>query len=98
MKYIQLGEKKKGRFVKSEQLSLKEFKAKILDTLIPTIPDKEFSFIDKMLGKHKQFEREYEQYIKGFKDTKSAIMTNINNIIDKDEKGKRTISKKSKKR
>ena len=88
-KYIQLGEKKNGRFVKSETYSLDEFR-KFLYKIKPDALFPSFSILDKFLGKKERWLKRTshdDTFLNLYIDL--CVMNGINNIINKDKKGKK---------
>ena len=103
MKYIALGEKKKGRFVKSEMMSIDEFEELMSERVTKALLTKVVytALYDSVKAKRKplfcRFTKLFSFVTSGVKFgsdlTLQLIISKMNSIIDEDKKGKKVIKK-----
>ena len=91
MKYIQIGERIKGRFKKSEQMSLQDFGKFVNNECFVEFDEQEFNLFQKLKGDKKRYDREVRIYKEAQEDLISIIMYKFAMIIDLDRKSKRVI-------
>jgi hypothetical protein len=91
MKYISLGEKKKGRYVKKEEISLTKLKS-LFDRMYIKYPYvKNDSLVSFLLGKQSIYEEKKKSYEQGINDFKNELLNFISTTIDKDKKSKKVL-------
>ncbi len=88
MKYVQIGEKKNGRFVKSEIYTLDEFRTYINRCRLMYTPPV-FNWVDKIIGKVKRHTNKSMMIYNHCTDLLDNIIATINYSIDSDKKGKK---------
>lgn len=88
VKYIILGEKRNGKFYKSEQYTLDEFKALLKDTKYE-YGLKKHNFLERLFGIKKKHQKMIDILDMQQDEMILNIIIHINNIINKDKKGKR---------
>ena len=90
MMYIQFGERKKGRFVKSEQMDLIEFDRFITDHCLDISKPQKYTFIEKLTGKKRRLEKYREIYNDAQKALQYSIIIHLYLLILDDEVGKKS--------
>lgn len=93
MKYIKFGEKKNGRYLKAEELTIPQFKKYMSGIISDRLKEPDYSFWSRLTGKTKKQEMFNIAYIEGYKDFKEDLIKSIEKDIDLDKKGKRIMKK-----
>lgn len=87
-KYIQIGEKKNGRFVKSEQYTFDEFND-LCESCLTEFEANKSNFIGRILGRQKRIDYEARIMNEAQSILKGNIMLLLFFLIEKDKKGKK---------
>ncbi len=93
MKYIKIGEKKAGKYVKAEEFTMDEFRKYLSGITTEHLKCAPMDFWSRITGKTKKQEAYNIAYIEGYKDAKRDIVVQMYLDIDLDKKGKKIKSK-----